>query len=48
MCFSPHWGIGRGGRVSKGLVHNVLMQLFTLGKSKIKVFRTCILDVLST
>ena len=47
MCFSPYLGIGhaRGGGMGgggargspKGLVHNLLMQFFTLGSSKIKV-----------
>ena len=39
MCFSPCLGIGfvRGG-APQGLVHNLPMQLFTLGSSKIKVF----------
>ena len=40
MCFSPYLGIGRrgGGGIPKGLVHNLLMQVFTLGWSKIEVF----------
>ena len=42
MCFSPYLGIGcRGGGGSpKGLVHNLLMQFFTLGSSKIEVSET--------
>ena len=34
MCFSPYLGIGRkeGGGSPKGLVHNLLMPLFTLNK----------------
>ena len=36
-----HWsGEGEGGP-PKGLVHNLLMQFFTLGSSKIEVFETC-------
>ena len=42
MCFPPYLGIerssGGGGGAPKGLVHNLLMQLFTLWaaqKSKI-------------
>ena len=31
-----------------GLVHNLLMQLFTLGSSKIEVFETCFFDVVTT
>ena len=30
----------RGGGSPKGLVHNLLMQFFTLGSSKIEVFET--------
>ena len=36
MCFSPYLGIGRaggGGGAPKGLVHKLLMQFFTLGRS---------------
>ena len=41
MCFSPYLGIGRrAGGSPKGLVHNLVMQLFTLDNSKIKVFET--------
>ena len=40
-CFSPYLGIGCGvGGPPKGLVHNLLMQLFTLVSSKIEVFKT--------
>ena len=41
MCFSPYLGIGRrGGEGSpKGLVHNLVMQCFTMGSSKIEVFK---------
>ena len=48
MCFSLYWGIGcggGGGGAPKGLVHNLLMQFFTLGSSKIEVFETCFYDV---
>ena len=45
MCFSPYLGIGRGvcggwGRAPKEFVHNLLMQFFTLGNSKIEVLET--------
>ena len=48
MCFSPYLGIrsggGGGGGVSpRGLVHNLLMQFFTLGCSKNEVFETVLL-----
>ena len=44
MCFSLHFGIGRGG----GGSHNLLMQLFTLGSSKIEVFETYFFDTVIT
>ena len=31
-----------------GPVHNLLMQFFTLGSSKIKVFKTCFYAILAT
>ena len=38
MCFSPYLGVGCGGRgFQTGLVHNLLMQLFSLYSSKIEV-----------
>ena len=47
-CFSPDSGIARagggGGGGPKGLVHNPLMQFFTLGSSKIEVFETHFFD----
>ena len=40
---------GGGRRESpKGLVHNLLVQLFTLGSSKIEVFETCFFDTMIT
>ena len=40
MCFSLYLGIVCGRRGSpKGLVHNLLMQFFTLGSSKIEVVK---------
>ena len=51
MCFSPYLGIrsgGGGGGASKGWVHNLLMQFFTLGSSKIEVFETSFSDTLIT
>ena len=49
-CLSPYLGIGRTGRgVShKGLVHNLLMQLFTPGSSKIEVFEFYFSDTVIT
>ena len=31
--------VGMGGGLTKGLVHNLLMQFFTLDSSKIEVFK---------
>ena len=39
---------GGGGGAPKGLVHNLLMQFFTLGCSKIEVFKTCFFDIVIT
>ena len=41
--YSPH-----GGGSPKGLVHNLLMQFFTLVSSKIEVFETCFFDTVIT
>ena len=45
--FHPIWVLGPGGEGGspKGLVHNLLMQFFTLGSSKIEVFETYFSDV---
>ena len=52
MCFSPYLGIGRrgggGGGAPKGLVHNLLLQFFTLNSSKIEVSETCFFDTVIT
>ena len=37
-----------GGGSPKGLVHNLLLQFFTLDSSKIEVFETCFFDVVIT
>ena len=48
-CFSPCLGNRSGvGGPPKGLVHNLLVQFFTLGSSKIEVFETWFIDVLIT
>ena len=39
---------GGGGGAPRGLVHNLLMQFFTLGCSKIEVFETCFFDTVIT
>ena len=38
----------RGGGSPKGLVHNLLMQVFTPDSSKIEVFETCFCDIVIT
>ena len=43
-----YWARGGGGGASKGLVHNLLMQFFTLGSSKIEVLKTYFSDTLIT
>ena len=45
LCvFHPIWVLGEGW----GLVHDLLMQFFTLGSSKIKVFETCFYNIVIT
>ena len=39
---------GGGGGAPKGLIHNPLMQFFTLGSSKIEVFETYSFDIVIT
>ena len=39
---------GRGGGPPKGLLHNLLMQLFTSDSSKMEVFQTCFYDIVIT
>ena len=39
-----YWG-GGGGGSPKGLVHNLLVQFFTPGSSKIEVFETYFFDI---
>ena len=56
MCFSTYFGYlvrgigGGGGGGSKwiGMVHNMLMQFFTLGSSKIKISEKYLFDILAT
>ena len=42
-----YW-VGGGGGAPKGMVHNLLMQFFTLDSSKIEVFETYFFDILIT
>ena len=46
--FSTTLGPGGGGRSPKGLVHNLLMQFFTVESSKIEVFETDFYDIVTT
>ena len=39
---------GGGGGAPKGWVHNLLMQFFNPGSSKIEVFETCLFDIVTT
>ena len=43
-----YWVRGGGGGSAKGLAHNLLMQFFTLGSSKIEVFKTYFYDIVIT
>ena len=43
-----YWVRGGGGGAPKGWVHNLLMQFFTLGSSKIEVFETYFFDTMIT
>ena len=52
-CFLPYLGIrsgggGGGGGTPKGWVHNLLMQFFSLGSSKIEVCETGFYDIVIT
>ena len=40
MCFSLYLGIGCRGGGQTGLVHNLLMQFFSLYSSKVEVLET--------
>ena len=44
----PIWVLGWGGGSPKGLVHNLLMQFFTLDSSKMEVFETYFFDIVIT
>ena len=49
MFFSPYLEIGCGGGGGQmGLVHNLLMQFFTLHSSKIEVSETYFFDTVIT
>ena len=46
--FFTLFGYWVGGGFPKGLVHNLLMQFFTLHGSKMEVFKTCFFDIVTT
>ena len=46
--FFTLFGYWVGGGSPKGLVHNLLMQLFTLDSSRIEVFETRFFDIVIT
>ena len=51
MCFLPYLCIGcreEGGGGQMGLVHNLLMQFFSLYSSKIEAFETYFFDTVLT
>ena len=51
MFFTLFWGLGARGRGSvspKGWVHNLLVQFFTLGFSKIEILETYSSDTVIT
>ena len=46
--FCPLFGYWVVGGSPKRMVHNLLMQFFTLGSSKIEVFKTGFYDIVIT
>ena len=50
MCFVRVLGVcgGGGGWSPRGSLHNLLMQSFTLGSSKIKVSESHFFDIMTT
>ena len=48
MFFTPFGYWAHVGGSPKGLVHNLLMQFFTLDSSKIEVSETCFFDIVVT
>ena len=48
MFFTRYWATGGGGGVQMGLVHNLLMQFFSLYSSKIEVSKTYFFDIVIT
>ena len=48
LSFTLFWYEAGGGGGQTGLAHNLLMRFFTLGSSKIEVFETDFLDIVTT
>ena len=46
--FFTLFGYWVGGGFPKGMVHNLLMQFFTLDNSQMEVFKTCFFDIVTT
>ena len=47
MRFSPYLGVGGRGGLPRGLGHNLLMQFFRLGSSKMENSKTDFVDILT-
>ena len=47
-CQRREMTVSTNNGLVNGLVHNVLMQFFTPGTSKIEVFETCFYDIVFT
>ena len=47
-CQRREMTVSTNNGLVNGPVHNLLMQLFTLGSSKIEVFETCFYDIVIT
>ena len=47
-CQRREMAVSTNNGLVNGPAHNLLMQLFTLGSSKIEVFETCFFDIVTT
>ena len=47
-CQRREMTVSTNNGLVNGPVHNLLMQFFTLGSSKITVFETCFFDIVTT
>ena len=47
-CQRREMTVSTNNGLVNGPVHNLLMQFFTLGSSKIEVFETCFFDIVTT